>query len=253
MTKPTSSRHWATASLVLGAFAASLSMSVGLAEPQSKVQDTAYAKDYLKLEFEQARKLANRGAVEAQFQVGRSYQMGVGVEQDFKRSQRWLRTAAVAGSMDAVVAEGQSFEFGWGVPVNISRAFEHYNRAAEQRSIRAFDALGHLYLKGGGSIKPDAREAFKWFSLAAAHGHYRSPDDKRDVAQKMTPVSLEYAGYRANRWERHQQGREEIVVAQREEHVQSTYSRPYRYKLVDVYSLVDVYQLANRARQKAGQ
>ena len=63
MTKPTSSRHWATASLVLGAFAASLSMSVGLAEPQSKVQDTAYAKDYLKLEFEQARKLANRGAV----------------------------------------------------------------------------------------------------------------------------------------------------------------------------------------------
>ena len=228
-------------------------MSVALAQPQSKTQDTAYAKEYLQLEFEQAMKLANRGAVESQFQVGRSYQMGVGVEQDFKRSKRWLLRAAVAGSMDAVVAEGQSFEFGWGVPVNINRAFEHYNRAAEQRSIRAFDALGHLYLKGGGAIKPDAREAFKWFSLAAAHGHYRSGDDKLAVSQQLAPVALEYAGYRANRWERNQQGRETVVIAKREEFIQSSYSPPYLYKMVDVYKLVDVYQLANRARQKTGQ
>ena len=142
MITPTLSRHWLSAWLVLSAIAP----SVALAQPQSTTQDTAYAKEYLQLEFEQALKLANRGAVEAQFQVGRSYQMGVGVAQDFKRSQRWLRRAAIAGSMDAVVAEGQSYEFGLGVPVNISRAHEHYNRAAEQRSVRGFDALGHLYL-----------------------------------------------------------------------------------------------------------
>ena len=245
MTTPVLSRHRAAAWLVLSALAAGLSMSGALA--QSKSQDTTYAKEYLQLEFEKAMKLAILGAVEAQFQVGRSYQMGVGVEQDFKRSQRWLRRAAIAGSMDAVVAEGQSHEFGWGMPVNISRAHEHYNRAAEQRSIRAFDALGHLYLKGGGAIKPDAREAFKWFSLAAAHGHYRSGDDKQAVSRQLEPVALEYAGYRANRWERNQQGRESSVVAKREEFIQSSTSPPYLYKLVDVY------QLANRARQKSSQ
>lgn len=241
MTVPIFFRHCASAWLVFSAFVPNLSMGVALAAPPQ--QDTAYAKGYLQHEFKHALRLAHRGVVEAQFQVGRSYQMGVGVEQDFKLSKRWLRRAASAGSMDALVAEGQSYEFGWGVPVDIRRAAENYMTAAEQRSVRGLDALGHLYLKGGGQIKPDAREAFKWFSLATAQGHYRSGDDKQAVSQQLTPVALEYAGYRANRWERHQQGREAIVVAKRENYIQSSYSASYLYKLVDVY------QLSNRVRQ----
>ena len=110
--------------------------------------------------------------------------------------------------------------------------------------MRGFNALGALYLKGGGPIKPDASEAFKWFSLATAHGHYRAADNKLSVAQELTPLALEYAGYRANRWERLQQGREAVVLARREVYIQSTNDTPYTYQLVDVY------RLANRSKPK---
>lgn len=199
----------------------------------------------LEREFDQALSRARRGEPGAAYQVGRSYQTGVGVVPDFRLAERWLRRAAALGLVDAVVAQGEAFEFGWGVVPDAERARSHYNWAVEQRSPLGFYALGRLYRTGSGSIKPDTSEAFKLFSLAGAHGHYLADDEKRATAKMMTLVSLEYAGYRANAWERLQQGREAEKQSQaaRGQHVQMLRNLPEMS--TSVFQLVDVYRALN--------
>lgn len=164
-----------------------------------------HAQQALSREFAQALRRAQRGDTEAALQVGRSYQTGVGVTANFKQADRWLGRAARAGSVDAIVAQGESLEFGWGVDADAEQARLRYLWAAERRNIWGFYALGRLHHVGAGIMKADPREAFKWYSLAASHGHAMAVDKKRATAASLPKLALEYAGYRANAWERSQQ------------------------------------------------
>ena len=212
----------------------------------SPLPDPASIQIALKREFEQALSRARRGEPGAAYQVGRSYQAGVGIAPDFRLAERWLRRAAALGFVDAVVAQGEAFEFGWGVAPDAERARRHYKWAVEQRSPLGFYALGRLYRSGSGIIKPDASEAFKFFSLAEAHGHYRANDEKQATTKMMSFVSIEYAGYRANAWERLHQSREA------EKQPQMSWNQNAKIPVVfprtrpPVFQLFDLYQIPSR-------
>jgi TPR repeat protein len=144
---------------------------------QEKCSSSAPFKDggeaYARGDYETAmciiRPLADRGQVDAQFNVGHFYFEGLGVKQNYFEAEKWFRLAADKGYPDA-----------------------QYN-------------LGYLYANGDG-VPQDYVQAHKWFDLAA--GNPTSGKETRDravntrnlVASKMTPAQIADAQKLASEW-----------------------------------------------------
>ena len=84
--------------------------------------------------FEQCQKLAEQGNVEAQRKLGRMYEEGLGVTQDYREAVKW------------------------------------YLKAAEKGNAQAQYKLGTMYALGKG-VRKDRLEAGKWFGKAAGQGY----------------------------------------------------------------------------------
>jgi TPR repeat protein len=78
--------------------------------------------------------LAQRGNAAAEYELGRMYQSGRGVPQDYRRAVEW------------------------------------YRRSAEQGYAPAERSLGGMYRGGYGGLTEDDAEARKWYGKAAAQG-----------------------------------------------------------------------------------
>jgi TPR repeat protein len=78
--------------------------------------------------------LAEKGIVNAQFNLATMYYVGEGVKQDYAEALKWFR------------------------------------KAAEQGDIEAQYYLGHMYLRGEG-VAQDEAEARKWFGMNRARRH----------------------------------------------------------------------------------
>ena len=117
-----------------------------------------------------ARPLANQGIARAQEMVGRMYEQGQGVAQNYGEAYKWYRLAADKGNADAQFSLGKMYANGLGVPPNGREAYKWYDKAAEQGNANAQTFMGDRYSFGLGVPKNDA-EAFKWYRLAAEQGH----------------------------------------------------------------------------------
>jgi TPR repeat protein len=110
--------------------------------------------------FANTRRLAERGNVEAQYNVGLMYEQGYGVSRDLKKAATWFRKAALQGEASAQYRLGSLYYQGQGVPKDLHQAAEWYNRAAEQGCPPAQAALGNMYLVGAGVPKDIAKAAY---------------------------------------------------------------------------------------------
>lgn len=205
-------------------------------------------------EFVTLSRNARKGDLAAQYQLGRAYQLGQGVPRDGPKAERWLTRAAQSGSLPALVALGELHETGGWLPADAARARQYYIMAAERQLPSAFLALGRMYRAGGPGVAADLLEAYKWLSLAAAHGQPGAERERRVLTWKMNPRSLESASLRANQWIRVQQEKESTDAA-RTEVVQRWTTREspgegYRYQMVDVHQVVE--RLAAPSRSAAG-
>ena len=235
-------RAWPPLALAVAAILCSSYAPAAIAAPPP--QSPATAQIALALEFQQALVRAQRSEPGAAYQVGLSYPTGIGVAPNFRQAHHWLRRAANLGSVEAVVAQGQALEFGWGVAPDAEAARRHYNWAVEQRSPLGFFALARLYRQGARGVPQDVSEAYKLYALASAHGHYLGRREREATANVMSPLSREYALYRANAWERLQQGREAVgplpfrmQAPRQRDKVQEL--RPGLFQLVDVYRVTN--------------
>ncbi len=150
------------------------------------------------------REKAEQGQVSAQLQLGRMYDMGQGVPQDYKEAFRWYQAAAEQEHADAQRYLGFMYVEGRGVPQDYKEAVRWYQVAADQGTADAQSNLGFMYTNGQG-VPQDYIQAHMWYNLAASG---RQDDDDRkmaarnrdSIAEKMTPEQIAEAQRLAREW-----------------------------------------------------
>jgi len=115
------------------------------------------------------RKAADQGVSQAQFHLGESYRFGDGVPKDDGEAVKWYRKAADQGLSSAQFHLAESYRFGEGVEKDESESVRWCRKAAEKGHPDAQVSLGGAYHFGEGIAKDD-REAVKWYGKAAAQG-----------------------------------------------------------------------------------
>ena len=75
------------------------------------------------------RKAAGEDHRWAQYRLGRLFQYGTGVEQDYQAAMKWYRVAADRAYKKAIAKVGYFYEKGKGVPKDYTKAKEWYIKA----------------------------------------------------------------------------------------------------------------------------
>lgn len=140
--------------------------------------------------FQEVKKEAEKGNTEAQYALGRMYQIGKGVPIDNKMALEWFTKAAEKENANAQYNLGVMYQNGDGVALDKKKAVELISRAAEQGFVWAEYTLGVIYQNGDG-VPVDGKKAVEWFVKAAEKGNAkaqfalgmiyenRMPDDER--------------------------------------------------------------------------
>jgi TPR repeat protein len=150
----------------LVALALLLGLSASVASGPSEDAAIAFSRGDYGTEFRLLRPLADRGDALAQIRLGRMYEHGEGVSQDYAEAARWFREAANQGYVFAQICLGEMYEKGWGVP-------------------------------------QDYEQAHMWFNLAASAGGTNrdwAVENRDRVARKMTPAQIAEAQRHAREW-----------------------------------------------------
>lgn len=114
--------------------------------------------------------LAQKGLMEAQFNLGVCYEQGDGVAQDFHQAVYWYRKAAEQGYDKAQLNLGLCVYNGYGVPADHAKAAELLRLAARNGNMYAQYNLAVLLMNGDG-VEKDVLEALNLLQKAAKSGH----------------------------------------------------------------------------------
>ena len=113
---------------------------------------------------------ANQGDLNAQFEVGRMYAEGDGIEQNYTKAAEWYQKAALRKHAMAQNNLGDLYRDGNGVRQNFAKAVELYEKAAARNNEYALYNLGMMYERGYG-VGRDLNKAREYYEKALAHGN----------------------------------------------------------------------------------
>lgn len=116
------------------------------------------------------RAAAEKGQIEAMFNLGMCYRRGEGVAQNAAEAARWFRLAADEGLALAQTNLGFSYFLGEGVEKDEAEAARLFELAADQGEASAQHNLGVCYSQGLG-VEVDFRRALELHRAAALVGH----------------------------------------------------------------------------------
>ena len=134
---------------------------------------------------------AEEGDPDAQFELGRRYLQGVGLERNDVMALHWVRAAAQQGYARAEAGLAWMYAVGRGVVRDDVQAFDWYKRAAENGYMVAQRMLGKCYEKGVGTAV-DADRARFWYEKAAEQGDEYAVARLKALSQ---PVQSGYGAY----------------------------------------------------------
>ena len=100
---------------------------------------------------------AELGVSEAQYRLGRLYQVGEGIDQNVKLAFEWFLKSADNDHPKAQLEVGLSFEKGIGVAIDLARASIYYEKASNHDVMEASWRLGDMLLHGKGGPKNSSR------------------------------------------------------------------------------------------------
>jgi hypothetical protein len=167
--------------------------------------------------------LAREGHAEAQYNLGRVCQNGIGVKQNTAEAADWYRLAAKQGHSEAqnrlgmlLVADQRDYVgaaqwfvmaarlgnadaqynlgtiYYTGLGTNYEFAVSCFQQAAQQGQVQAQRDLGKMYARGQG-IKQDYVEAYKWLKLAQLQKDKDAENELKACSTSMTPVQIAIA------------------------------------------------------------
>ncbi|HWB44363.1 MAG TPA: tetratricopeptide repeat protein [Hyphomicrobiaceae bacterium] len=163
--------------------AAAFQIGARFAEGRVVPQDFASA-------FAWYRRAAQKGHTEAQYRLAVLYEHGAGVAADARQAKYWYERAATHGHVTsmhnlAVLEAGPSA----GAPDHAA-AVRWFKEAAARGLADSQFNLGVLYEKGAPGVSKDAREAFKWFALAARSGDKEAARRLERVAAHLPAATV---------------------------------------------------------------
>ena len=124
-------------------------------------------------DYEKAVELFREGAeigdADSQYNLGRCYYNGYGVEQSYEEAVKWYRLASDQGYAEAQCSFGVCYYDGNGVDQSYEEAVRWYRLAADQGYAGAQYNLGICYY-GGYGVEQSYEEAARWWRLAADQG-----------------------------------------------------------------------------------
>ena len=122
------------------------------------------------------RRKAEKGDPNAQFNLGRCFEKGKGVEQDKAEAARWYRKSADQGWAQAMNCLACLCYYGFGVEESDDEAFRLWKAAAELGEEGALENLAFCYEPGIGT-KKNPEEAEKWYMRAQKARQIRAKSD----------------------------------------------------------------------------
>jgi len=123
------------------------------------------------------RKAAGQGDATARYYLGMMYYQGKGVAQDYTQAIFWWRKEAEQGDGAAQYALGNMYRDGKGVAQDYAQAVFWYRKAAGQGEFaEAQNELGKMYRDGKGVARSDA-QAIYWFQEAAGRWSHDAQDN----------------------------------------------------------------------------
>ena len=122
-------------------------------------------------EFAETRRLAETGDAEAQLELARMLQLGVGAPQDTAQSMAWIRKSADNGYAPAQSAMGVAYTLGGKVPVDRVQGEYWLRKGAAQGNAEAQTILALEFIDGRSSAEEQA-QAITWLKAAANEQHF---------------------------------------------------------------------------------
>jgi anti-anti-sigma factor len=155
----------------------------------SKLDDLNTAADY--------QASADAGDAAAQFGLGKCYEEGRGVDQDFHQALHWYEKAAALGHAGAQHTLGNCYAYGMDVPQDYDRALTWFRKAAEQGHANAQYMLGVSYAHGLAGVQ-DHDIAAQWYQRAAEAGDLEAQVNLAEAY--LEGRGLDQDGEQAMRW-----------------------------------------------------
>jgi TPR repeat protein len=141
------------------------------------------------VDFEETKRLAERGFAASQTLLGVMYYLGEGVPENKAEAARWYRLAAEQGDVNAQYELGTMYLNGEGVPENDAEAARWWLLAAKQGHANGQYNLGVMYFDGEGVPQNNVR-AYMWWSVAAAQGNESARTNRDITFERLTPDQL---------------------------------------------------------------
>ena len=148
---------------------------------------------------------AEQGDMTAQFQLGRKYHLGDGVESDTQKAIFWYQKAAAQGSAKAVNNLGVMYEHGFVAPEDkdrsvewiMEKSFAYFTEAAKRGQCTAQQNIGATY-----AYRREYIQAWAWLTVAATRGSKfglidrgrfdgKMSSDERKQAEKLAKEYLQ--------------------------------------------------------------
>lgn len=132
------------------------------------------------------RRAAQKGVSPAQYELGKLYERGQGVDKDLIEARSLIQKAAEAGHVSAMYDYALFLAEGEGGAQSEPDAVSWFEQAAEHGHVDAQYNLGVVHAEGIGTEK-NLAEALFWFEVAAIAGDEGA---KQEVANLRTRVSM---------------------------------------------------------------
>ncbi len=120
-------------------------------------------------------------------ELGRQYEMGIGVAADAIQAVKHYQAAAAQALPEAQYSLGRMYAAGEGVRQDFRKASDLFQKAAAQGYVLAMNRLGAMQERGEGSPK-DAALALHWYAMAADRQH---PGAAANLARLTSQMSVQ--------------------------------------------------------------
>lgn len=145
------------------------------------------------------RRAAQKGVAPAQYDLGKLYERGNGVERDLAEARNLIQKAAEAGHVGAMYDYALFLAEGEGGPRSEPDAVTWFNAAATHGLVDAQYNLGVVHAEGIGTAK-NLAEALFWFEVAALAGDEGAKQEAANLRKRVTMSESLDAQERAKAW-----------------------------------------------------
>jgi TPR repeat protein len=178
---------------------------------EAKVQPNNQQTTPLEMQFLKYKSKAENGDPKAQYNLGKCYATGQGVDKNDVEAVKWFRKSAEQGNAIGQNALGAYYAAGQGVDKNDVEAVKWFRKAAEQGFVEGQYNLGLCYAIGQG-IDKNYMEAGKWLRKAAEQGHLEAKEQEAAVKELVQAEAIEQD--EAKQRAEYEKQRAELAVAQ---------------------------------------